>query len=568
MAVTRIPARPSRTPADQLVYEALMEKKQKEINDATRRNAVGGVFLRKKKKRKRGSRGSNLKDGDGGNASDEEEGEDSPSSPQNDDPPSSSRIVDADDDSDVFRSTNSSSLEPEYGDSTCKEAEADSDLFKSTPSSIMELESGDGRGSSSSRRPDAEEDPEVYNTNCSTPLETESSVLSPGILDADEDSAIFSITSSKSSLLDELVRAVTQTQTSLLGNVTNSELRAEIVRLQKNNTLMTGNADTVISLCSPNSVTYEKTVGPPTTPMDQILSMQETDKGESYARRFVGVGGKHIEPPPTLPGKSYHSNDIQEPEFETNAKQSSLSYKDWKGDCEDLLVCTEEMRIRYKTFFEPEVDKTFKDKRVMARVGGQYIHIKDLKTLGPGEWLNDTIIDRMTNVLAPKTDTKSTRRVAVFDSHFKMITEQPGGNDRRYNRKFYHYDRIRTYAHRKLRGWSPLTIDCMLFPNNYGTLHWDLILGFPKQRHIVGLDSMHHNSHEDARIIFRWLFDETSYNYPGDVDKLFLPHTKDMRWTFRVDTSVPGQTDGFNCGVFLLGYVACVLYEMNPRRLY
>jgi hypothetical protein len=191
-----------------------MEKKQKEINDATRRNAVGGAFLRKKKKRKRGSSGANLKEGDGRNDSDEEQGEDSPSSPQNDDPPSSSRIVDADDDSDVFRSTNSSSLEPESGDSTCKEAEADSDLFKSTPSSIMELESGDGRQSSSSRRHDAEEDPEVYNTNCITPLETESPVLSPGILDADEDSALFSSTSSKSSLMDELVRDVTRTQTS------------------------------------------------------------------------------------------------------------------------------------------------------------------------------------------------------------------------------------------------------------------------------------------------------------------------------------------------------------------
>jgi Ulp1 family protease len=293
--------------------------------------------------------------------------------------------------------------------------------------------------------------------------------------------------------------------------------------------------------------------------MDQILSMQETDKGLPYLRRFVTVGGKRIESPPTLPGKSYHSDDIQEPAIETNAKQGSFSYNDWKGDCEKLLICTEEMRIRYKTFFEPEVEKTFKDKKITARVGDHYIRINDLKILGPCEWLNDTIIDRMTDILASKTDPKSKRRVAVFDSSFKIITEQPGGDDPMYNRKFYHYDRVRTYTHRKLHGWSPLTIDYMLLPNNYGTLHWDLILVFPKQRHIVGLDSMHQNSDEDARIIFRWLFDETSYNYPGDVDKFFLPHTKDMGWTFRVDKSVPGQTDGFNCGVFLLGYVACVL---------
>jgi hypothetical protein len=243
-----------------------------------------------------------LKDGDGGNASDKAEGGGSSSSPHNDDPPSSSVLVDADVDSDVFKSTNSSFLEPESGDSTCQEAEADLDLFKSTPSSIMELESIDGRKSSSSRSHDAEEDPEVYNTNCSTPLETESSVLSPRILDADDDSALFSNTSSKSSQLEEQVRAVTQTQTSLIEILTNSsELRAALVRLQKNNTLITGNADSAISLCSPNSITYEKTVGPP-TPMDQILSMHKTDKGEPYARRFVTVEGERIEAPRHCPG--------------------------------------------------------------------------------------------------------------------------------------------------------------------------------------------------------------------------------------------------------------------------
>jgi hypothetical protein len=99
--------------------------------------------------------------------------------------------------------------------------------------------------------------------------------------------------------------------------------------------------------------------------------------------------------------------------------------------------------------------------------------------------LNDTIIDWMTDVLASKTDTKSKPCVAVFDSHFQMISEEPGGNNPRYNHKFYQYDRLRTYAHRKLRGWSPLTIDCMLFPNNYGGWHWDLILIFPKQRAVT-----------------------------------------------------------------------------------
>jgi hypothetical protein len=74
MVVTRKSPRVSRTPDEQLVYEARREKQKKEINDATRRNAVGGVFVPKQKYRKRGGRGSKLKDVDGGNASDEAEG--------------------------------------------------------------------------------------------------------------------------------------------------------------------------------------------------------------------------------------------------------------------------------------------------------------------------------------------------------------------------------------------------------------------------------------------------------------------------------------------------------------
>jgi hypothetical protein len=231
-----------------------------------------------------------LKEGEGRNASDEAEGEDSSSSPHNDDSPSFSVLIDADVDSDVFRSANSSFLELESGDSTCKEAEADSDIFKSTTSA-------DGKESSSSRSHAAEEDPELYSTNCSTPLESEYSVLSPRTIDADDDSALFSKTSSKSSQLEEQVRAVTQTQTSLLENVTNNELRAALVLFEKNNTLRTRNVDAEISLGSPNLITYEKTVGPP-TPMDQILSMHKTDKGEPYVRRFVTVKGKRVETPP------------------------------------------------------------------------------------------------------------------------------------------------------------------------------------------------------------------------------------------------------------------------------
>jgi hypothetical protein len=49
MVETRNPARVSRSPAEQLVCKAGRERKQKEINNTTRRNAEGGVSSQKKK---------------------------------------------------------------------------------------------------------------------------------------------------------------------------------------------------------------------------------------------------------------------------------------------------------------------------------------------------------------------------------------------------------------------------------------------------------------------------------------------------------------------------------------
>jgi hypothetical protein len=106
--------------------------------------------------------------------------------------------------------------------------------------------------------------------------------------------------------LEEQVRTVTQTQTSALKNATESELRAVLALLAKDITLRTQNADGAVSMDSPTSLTYEKTVAPRVT-----FSIHEPDTAEPYAKRFVTVKGKCLEAAPTLPGKHYHSDDIK-----------------------------------------------------------------------------------------------------------------------------------------------------------------------------------------------------------------------------------------------------------------
>jgi hypothetical protein len=233
--------------------------------------------------RKRGGRGAKSKKSKADNASNDAEGKDS----------SSSLHEDAEVDSNLYKSTNSSIMWPESGDSLSKDAEVDSDLYKLTNSSIMVPESGDGKDPSSSPSHGAEEDSDLYKTNGSTPMESEFSFLSPRV-DADDDTTLFSKTSSKSSQLEEHdrpdyvtygpdysntwkaeVRAFTQTQTDAFKNSTESELRAVLAQVAKDITLRRQNTAKAVSMGSPASIMYGKTVAP-----REILSMQKSNIAE------------------------------------------------------------------------------------------------------------------------------------------------------------------------------------------------------------------------------------------------------------------------------------------------
>lgn len=526
MPETRNCARKRRSPAEQILYDSRMEAEQRERNQATRRNAVGGVVYRRKH-RGRGMKNKGKGKGKADDGPDNAEGSDSPSATTAD------GVVD----SELFISSNSSSIVPESSDSLIQEAEDDSGLYKSTNSTPMGPESDD------------EGDEDESDGGSSKLSEDSSSSL--GVEPA-VDSDIYNETSSKSEQLEEestneaRARAVTQSQMAVWSGYLSKEMQERLA-------------------VAPDEYPY---IWYP----EEEPSMKKWDISHGkppITSRFVTANGTTFEAIPTLPGKSYCSDGMQDPAFEPDPKNSSVSYRSWNGDCEQLLLPDEEMVARYDQFFSAgmdALDEKFEAEQVTARVGVKHITMKDLKSLGPGEWIDGDIIDRMAEVLQAGAG-KSLRRVAVFDTNFKIINEHPASTDPAYCRWFYNYDRVRKNANRKLRGWSPMNTDCMIFPTNVGMSHWILIIVYPKERHIVTLDSQHNGCRVEARTILRWLFDETSYNYPAEVDKLFLPHIKDMGWTFKVDTDVKRQVDGFNCGVFCIGYIACVLYKMNPRRL-
>jgi Ulp1 family protease len=60
----------------------------------------------------------------------------------------------------------------------------------------------------------------------------------------------------------------------------------------------------------------------------------------------------------------------------------------------------DEDHVKYGTFFQSKALDTYNEDLVTAKIGTNTVTIKDLKSLAPGEWWNDTIIDRTTGLLA------------------------------------------------------------------------------------------------------------------------------------------------------------------------
>jgi hypothetical protein len=239
-------------------------------------------------------------------------------------------------------------------------------------------------------------------------------------------------------------------------------------------------------------------------------------------------------------------DEIPDPVFpvpwDTNFK---LPYANWKGKFKNVLKYGEDFG-KYQKFFESGAPKTTDEDLITGKIGTHTVTIKDLKTLAAGTWLNDTIIDRTTDLPASMCAEynalkKTDRKVAVFDSRFtSLIIKKPKNSDPpRYN-----YSRMVGFGSRRLHDMSPLSFECLVFPNNIYDMHWNIIVVFPKQSLIVAVDSMTGGRPvASARTVFRWLYDETKYNWPADKNDKFSSHQPDMGWGFRVDNKVSHQMD-------------------------
>ena len=270
------------------------------------------------------------------------------------------------------------------------------------------------------------------------------------------------------------------------------------------------------------------------------------------------------------PGMEFWSSRMEKPVFHPSSKKllNPKNKPTWtRLDTPPYPEIDQRYHDHYERFFNEDVGEIPED-RESAYIGRNCIRVSDIKTLSPQGWLNDTIINSYAKVIGHNNHIgePSGPKVAVFDSMFvfTLLNINVGPE----SRSLYNYENSRGHAARALRDKSPMDYDVLLFMCNVQHDHWQLITVYPHHKWIEPMDPLRQSAEFWGRLIFRWLYDEIHYNRHKYKGTIFSENQPDYGWYFNMETtSYHVQRDGYNCGIYVLGFVLCIIQRMNPLRL-
>ena len=168
--------------------------------------------------------------------------------------------------------------------------------------------------------------------------------------------------------------------------------------------------------------------------------------------------------------------------------------------------------------------------------------VKNLKTLRPTKWLDDEVINFYLELLVRRSSSDPDSPKVFCLTTFlypKFISKERGG-----------YQLVRRWT-KKL---DIFQADVILFPINLGNFHWALVSVNLKEKRVLYHDSFGTNNRYCLRKIHDYLLEEHQDKKGTPIDY--------TNFTFSVDRSAPRQSNGFDCGVFLLKYADCITRGM------
>ena len=170
---------------------------------------------------------------------------------------------------------------------------------------------------------------------------------------------------------------------------------------------------------------------------------------------------------------------------------------------------------------------------------------KDARTMMPGEWLNDEMVNFTVGAMAAREARRvDSAREAPGQprTHFMstFFTKKLCGEGGRYD-----YNAVRRWTTRKKLGYDALLCDTIVVPVHQG-IHWVLATVELREKRVRLYDSLHGEDPVLLDCLKRWVRDEYENKKGEAVD------TSD--WTAEHPKAIPRQMNGCDCGVFMLKY--------------
>jgi sentrin-specific protease 1 len=208
---------------------------------------------------------------------------------------------------------------------------------------------------------------------------------------------------------------------------------------------------------------------------------------------------------------------------------------------------------------EQSIFEIIKDPDMFLGSNRLKIERKNFYRLMPGIWLDNTVIDRS---------------IAMFTQHLKYCKAHNPNDNRSENIQIFYTSLIAlVHFYKGLEGtylpykyctwWYDHVTDLfskqfLIYPINYENWHWFLIVAYLPERRIISYDSsgISHNDYLD--IIERTLLDEAIAKNLTDIVNMESGTFKSP-FTKEKCHDMPSQRNGYDCGVFMLMLINCLI---------
>jgi len=198
---------------------------------------------------------------------------------------------------------------------------------------------------------------------------------------------------------------------------------------------------------------------------------------------------------------------------------------------------------------------------VLASQGADSVQRESMKTLKPGQWLNDEVINYFLKNCLAKRDEKlcakqpGRKRSHFFNSFFvqAMFDDK---NDNMQLRGRYNYKNVRRWS-KKVPGKDVFNLKYIFCPINLDNMHWTSACIFMEEKKIQYYDSMGGPGMIKLKGLLQYLKDEWKAKKGGEMDV--------SEWKLVACTKdTPQQLNGFDCGVFTCMFADFVTKDCEP----